>query len=503
MCPWLSGSLLLRPIQRALQLASMCILIGTGLCPGAGRVWAEMEGCPADSPVVQPEHVVRAFYDAVATGNCTQALGLNPGYTLARCQRQQDIQVHETTLRFRDTTRAVVYLHVTSISQDARGRHHHAFRGHVTLHAVQDRWVIEDDSYKRLSTLDANAYLRWLNLRYPATATPLAPVSPPLPAGHATDLALGSQTILAALWTPQQLQGHTEEKRVVRLSTPDHTPPERREPLQRIAPLEAQWHGSIRRVELPPDQKIVALTFDLCERAEDRTGYDAPIVDYLRAKQVRATFYAGGKWMQSHEDRAMQLMADRLFELGNHSWSHANLRQLTGPHLAEQIQGTQAQYELLREKLVTRASEAYKVDSQDLAQIPPVPMTFRFPYGTCSPEALRVVADAGLPAIQWDVVSGDPSRHQSAPQMAEAVVRQTKPGSIIIFHANGRGYGTAEALPRIVTALRERGFQFVTVSELLRHGLQFGRIQPLEECYEMRPGDNRRYDKLFREDGSK
>ena len=50
-------------------------------------------------------------------------------------------------------------------------------------------------------------------------------------------------------------------------------------------------------VELPPGVKLVALTFDLCETDGSIAGYDGRIVDLLRAEDVKATFFAGGKWM--------------------------------------------------------------------------------------------------------------------------------------------------------------------------------------------------------------
>ena len=61
------------------------------------------------------------------------------------------------------------------------------------------------------------------------------------------------------------------------------------------------------------------------------------------------------------------------------------------------------------------------------------------------------------------------------------------------MHANGRGWHTAEALPLLIEDLRKRGFQFSTVGELLARG------QPViaDSCYELKPGDNAKYDKLF------
>jgi hypothetical protein len=63
----------------------------------------------------------------------------------------------------------------------------------------------------------------------------------------------------------------------------------------------------------------------------------------------------------------------------------------------------------------------------------------------------------------------------------------------VIFHANGRGLGTASALPRIVDDLRAKGFEFVTVSELLAAGT----VEAVDECYELRRGDNIGYDAQY------
>ena len=58
--------------------------------------------------------------------------------------------------------------------------------------------------------------------------------------------------------------------------------------------------GVIRRVVLPDKRKLIALTFDLCEQPGEVAGYDGAIVDYLRKEHIKATFFAGGKWLRSH-----------------------------------------------------------------------------------------------------------------------------------------------------------------------------------------------------------
>ena len=106
---------------------------------------------------------------------------------------------------------------------------------------------------------------------------------------------------------------------------------------------------------------------------------------------------------------------------------------------------------------------------------------------------MKAVAEAGLYPIQWNVVSGDPTQRQTAELMAKEILNKMRPGSIVIAHANGRGWHTGEALRILIPALRKQGYRFVTVSELLKSGTPVA----VESCYEVRPGDNLRYDKLF------
>lgn len=300
----------------------------------------------------------------------------------------------------------------------------------------------------------------------------------------------GSAIILHKLWTSQELKGSAEDKKIQPLGKPDHVPPQRLIPKFKNQPLFPCVTNSIRSVKPFRDRKVIALTFDLCERTNEITGYDAKIVKYLRDNMVKSTFFAGGKWMRSHPDKTEQLMADPLFEVGNHSWSHANLRVANDKDIVKEILWTQVQYELLWEDLERRC-KALGIDLE-MSKIPRIPTVFRFPYGTCSPASLNALSQFGLAAIQWDVVTGDPAAGQTAENITKTVENQTKPGSIIVCHANGRGHGTAEALPRFIPDLRKRGFEFVTVSELLR----LGQVDAYDECFELRPGDNHRYDKI-------
>lgn len=72
------------------------------------------------------------------------------------------------------------------------------------------------------------------------------------------------------------------------------------------------------------------------------------------------------------------------------------------------------------------------------------------------------------------------------------MVHEAKPGSIIVGHANGRGWHTFEALPIAIPKLKAEGYKFVTVSELVA----LGKPVIASECYDRKPGDTKRYDFL-------
>ena len=148
----------------------------------------------------------------------------------------------------------------------------------------------------------------------------------------------------------------------------------------------------------------------------------------------------------------------RLFEVANHSLTHRafetpcfGLEPVTGP--AEK-----------REE-VTRSREIIQAVTGE------TPYYFRFPGGCHSRSDLEVVAGEGEQPLGWDVVGGDPGQPDSG-VIADNVLSDVKPGSIVVLHIVGEpnAPATAEALPEIISGLRERGYEFVTLAELMRPG---------------------------------
>ena len=303
-------------------------------------------------------------------------------------------------------------------------------------------------------------------------------------------LAGGSDAVFAALWSPAGLRAEPAEKKSGSLGDPDRSPPAATVS-PTLPPLPERLTGSIRRVDTH-GEKLVALTFDLCELADQVSGYDGAVVDALRAAGAKATFFAGGKWLRSHPRRALELLTDPLFEMGNHAWTHGNFGQLDPAAMRREIAWTQAQYVLLRAEAAKRARD-HGVAAAEIAKIPTAPTIFRFPYGRCRPEALAMLAEMGLAAVQWSLTTGDPDPASTPERILGTVLDRVRPGDIVIGHANGNGHGTGQALPQLLAGLRQRGYTLVTVSELFAAG----RAVATSDCYDGHPGDTAQYDRIF------
>ena len=194
------------------------------------------------------------------------------------------------------------------------------------------------------------------------------------------------------------------------------------------------------------ERPYVALTFDLCQKPELPAWFDQGIYDVLTRYDVPATFFMGGDWMRTHVDETLLLASNPKFELGNHSWSHPDL-----PGLSEEI---------ISKEIIKTQNLLYQLTGRQAK-------LFRLPAGLYDDLALSVIAWNGLYTIQWDVETGDPDPTIGAERMNWAVRERVQNGSIIIMHANGRGWHTAEALPEMIEYLQNQGYTLVTVSQLL------------------------------------
>jgi peptidoglycan-N-acetylglucosamine deacetylase len=209
------------------------------------------------------------------------------------------------------------------------------------------------------------------------------------------------------------------------------------------APVQPQviFHGDRRRNQ-------VALTFDACA-TKIASGYDEAVIRTLIETRTPATLFLGGKWMLEHPGETRRLAAVDWFELGNHSFLHPHMTRIPDDPVRQELAWTQT----VMYSLTGRQASFY-----------------RPPYGEHDERISRIAAEAGLITVQFDLASGDPDTGISKERLLRSVTTGARNGSIVVMHMNGRGWKTAEALPDIITELRRKGFNLVTVGEMMREG---------------------------------
>lgn len=196
------------------------------------------------------------------------------------------------------------------------------------------------------------------------------------------------------------------------------------------------------------EEKKVALTFD--DGPDDI--FTPQILDVLKEKNVKATFFVIGKRAEGYP-KVMRRIVDESHLVGNHTWSHPNIMKISLEDAKQEV--------LKTEKLL----KSYCDDSADRIKI------FRSPYGSIDPERVEFISNIGYKIIAWNVDSLD-WKGLSAEEVKTYVLENVTEGSIILQHsAGGEGEdlsGSVEALPEIIDVLKEEGFEFVTIDEILK-----------------------------------
>ncbi len=184
----------------------------------------------------------------------------------------------------------------------------------------------------------------------------------------------------------------------------------------------------------------VAITFDV---AWENSNTDE-LIDILDEHGAKATFFITGDWCDRCADDVKKF-ADAGHEIENHSDKHPHVE---GINVNDLINDTR---ECSRKiKMITGREPTY----------------YRAPYGEYDDSLLTTLDGMGLKTIQWDVDSVDWNKPTSE-QITKKVLANTKSGSILLFHNDLQN--TTEALPNILKGLKEKGFEFVTIDELVLH----------------------------------
>lgn len=183
-------------------------------------------------------------------------------------------------------------------------------------------------------------------------------------------------------------------------------------------------------------EKVAALTFD-----DGPDPVDSPaVLDILKEKKVRATFFVLGQAAHSNPILLKRLVAEG-HEIGNHSFNHDYQQR----RLVEEMKQTD------REVFAATGNHTY---------------FYRPPGGLISKNQLETIKKNGHIVALWSVDSKD-WRNPGVNQIVKNVVKNVFPGAIILMHDGGyHRTQTVKALGPIIDSLREQGYRLVTLSEL-------------------------------------
>ncbi len=187
------------------------------------------------------------------------------------------------------------------------------------------------------------------------------------------------------------------------------------------------------------DEKKVAISFDACWGA-DKT---MEILSMLTQYDIVANYFCVSTWAEKYSEKLKTLSDSGRVEVGTHSATHSHMSKMSVAQIENEL---------------TSSSNIIK-------NITGKPVTlFRPPYGEYNNTLVDTSFRLGLYPIQWDVDSLD-WKNLSANEMATRILSRVKEGSIILMHNDGKH--TVEALPLIITGLKNRGYTFVFISDLI------------------------------------
>lgn len=186
------------------------------------------------------------------------------------------------------------------------------------------------------------------------------------------------------------------------------------------------------------DKKVCALTFDAAWGAEDTET----LIKILDTYNVKATFFVVGDWVEKYPD-AVKKLSDAGHDIMNHSDTHKYMTKLTTAELLTEVENCTKKIESITKKKVR---------------------LFRAPYGDYNAKVVNKLENMGYYTIQWDVDSLD-WKDLPSEEIVSRVSEKTKNGSIILFHNAAKN--TPKALPTIIENLKEKGFEFKKINNLI------------------------------------
>jgi peptidoglycan/xylan/chitin deacetylase (PgdA/CDA1 family) len=224
-----------------------------------------------------------------------------------------------------------------------------------------------------------------------------------------------------------------------------------------VAPAAAPISG-LRPAEITPDyvnfvaehelergsraQANIALTFDCGGSAAALKN----ILALLKEGQAQGTFFLEGELVEKSPEIVPLILADG-HEVANHSYNHPRFTTLTQTQVISELTQTEA--------LISAAAGQ------------PMPLRyFRFPYGDRNQERRDWAAQLGYQSVFWDIDAQGWRSTITATDVISVVVNTAQSGSIVLMHCTAAA--DREALSTVITELQAKGYQLVTLSEVVK-----------------------------------
>lgn len=185
----------------------------------------------------------------------------------------------------------------------------------------------------------------------------------------------------------------------------------------------------------------VALTFD----DGPHPIYTPRILEILDEFGITATFFVVGQNVENYPD-AFKAILDSGCEIGNHTYSHRNVGRMSDGEILSEIEATEAAVAKICDRKLT---------------------LLRPPEGSLGGPLERVSLDKGYDVILWSIDTLDWA-HTPSDKIVAKVIGNLCGGDIILMHDYVSGNNTTcDALRKLIPELKKRGYEFVTVSELI------------------------------------
>lgn len=187
------------------------------------------------------------------------------------------------------------------------------------------------------------------------------------------------------------------------------------------------------------EKKQVAISFDAAWGNDDTQT----LIDILKEYDVPATFFVVGAWVDKYPE-SVKALSDAGHQVQNHSNTHPYMTQLSKEQMCNEIESCNHKIEAITGKK---------------------PTLLRPPYGDYDNAVVEAVQSQEMYTIQWSVDSLDWKDSATADSICKKVTSKVCPGSIVLFHNDADH--TPEALPTILKCLKDDGYEFVFISDLI------------------------------------